>query len=80
VLVGFGGGLSWGAVAIHWDATTPIPITRWQRLTRQVGYSLAKVRSFARRSARRVEGALLGSGENGEKKKGDREAGRQVDR
>jgi 3-oxoacyl-[acyl-carrier-protein] synthase-3 len=69
VLVGFGGGLSWGAVAVHWDATAPIPVTRWQHFTRQVGYSLAKVRSFARRGARRVESVLFGSGENGEEKK-----------
>jgi 3-oxoacyl-[acyl-carrier-protein] synthase-3 len=71
VFVGFGAGLTWGAMAVHWDATAPIPVTRWQHFTRQVGYSLAKVRSFARRGARRVEGALFGSGEN-EEKKGDK--------
>ncbi len=68
VFVGFGAGLTWGAMAVHWDATPPPPLTTWQHFTRQVGYSLAKVRSFARRGARRVESALFGSEEGGEKK------------
>jgi len=69
VLVGFGGGLSWGAVAVHWDATPPTPVTQWQRFTRQVGYNLAKVRSLARRGARHAESALFGMGENEKKNK-----------
>jgi len=61
VLVGFGGGLTWGAVAIHWAVTPPPEVSRWNQLGRQVRYGLARVNSFGRRALRRVEGALFGS-------------------
>lgn len=61
VLVGFGAGLTWGAVAIKWDAT-PAPESRWHSFRRQVAYELAKVRSAVRRTVRRVEGATVRTG------------------
>ena len=59
VLVGFGAGLTWGSAAIKWDAT-PIEVTRWGRLRRQMAYEFAKVRSAARRGLRALEGVLFG--------------------
>ncbi|MEK7328015.1 MAG: beta-ketoacyl-ACP synthase III [Chloroflexota bacterium] len=61
VLVGFGGGLTWGAVAIHWEVTPPPEISRWNQLGRQLRYGLARINSMGRRALRRVEGALFGS-------------------
>lgn len=61
VLVGFGGGLTWGAVAVQWDVTPPTEVSRWHQVERQARYGLARVRSFGRRVLRRVEGALFGS-------------------
>jgi 3-oxoacyl-[acyl-carrier-protein] synthase-3 len=61
VIVGFGGGLTWGAAVIHWDATPPPEISRWQRLRRQTAYNAAAVRSWWRRESRRLESWVLGS-------------------
>lgn len=61
VFVGFGGGLTWGAAAVHWDVERPPEVSRWHQLGRQAQYGLAKVRSLGRRVLRRVEGALFGS-------------------
>jgi len=59
VFVGFGGGLTWGAIAVHWDVTPP-EVSRWHRLGRQVRYGLSRARSVGRRVLRRVEGAVFG--------------------
>ena len=67
VFVGFGGGLSWGAMAVHWDATPPPPLTTWQQITRRVQVGLAHARSYVRRGVRKVESRLLGSEEPTEK-------------
>ncbi len=62
VMVGFGGGLTWGATTVHWDVT-PLPpaATRWHQVGRRTRYGLARVRSFGRRVLRKVEGAVFGS-------------------
>ncbi len=62
VLVGFGGGLTWGAAMIKWDVTPKPEVSFWHRARRRAAYEFAKVRSMARRGARRVEGALYGTG------------------
>jgi 3-oxoacyl-[acyl-carrier-protein] synthase-3 len=60
VLVGFGGGLTWGAAIVDWhvEPTTP-PRTR--NLLRQGFYMLATLRSLLRRLIRSLEGLLFGS-------------------
>ena len=67
VFVGFGAGLTWGAMTVHWDATTPLPLTTWQQITRRVQTGLAHARSYVRRGVRKVESRLLGSEEPAEK-------------
>jgi 3-oxoacyl-[acyl-carrier-protein] synthase-3 len=61
VFVGFGGGLTWGAVATHWDASPPPEVSRWHQVGRQTRMALSRVRSFGRQALRRVEGVLFGS-------------------
>jgi 3-oxoacyl-[acyl-carrier-protein] synthase-3 len=61
VLVGFGAGLTWGAVLVQWEATVPPEVSRWTQLRRQAAYSLARVRSAGRRSLRALEGVLFGA-------------------
>jgi 3-oxoacyl-[acyl-carrier-protein] synthase-3 len=61
VFVGFGGGLTWGAVAAHWDASPPPEVSRWHHVGRQTRMALSRVRSFGRQALRRVEGVLFGS-------------------
>lgn len=61
VFVGFGGGLTWGAVAVHWDVTPPPEVSRWHQVGRQTRIGLSRVRSLGRRVLRRVEGVLFGS-------------------
>lgn len=56
VIVGFGAGLTWGAAAIHW--TGPFPSDR--RISPERFQFEARVRSFFRRSVRRVEGWIYG--------------------
>jgi 3-oxoacyl-[acyl-carrier-protein] synthase-3 len=67
-LVGFGAGLTWGALLIQWE--TPIPTVRiswWRRLFNALYYRWAKVRSWMARLRRRVEGWQVqeGNGQNG---------------
>lgn len=56
ILVGFGGGLSWGAMVIHWTGPFPsapaIRVRRYQRL--------ARIRSLLRRVWRFIEGLIWG--------------------
>jgi 3-oxoacyl-[acyl-carrier-protein] synthase-3 len=58
VMVGFGGGLTWGAAAVQWGQP-PAPKRSHYTLSR-VGYGLAGARSRARRLIRRVEDRLFG--------------------
>jgi 3-oxoacyl-[acyl-carrier-protein] synthase-3 len=65
VMVGFGGGLSWGASVIHWGL--PMPYRKrqwWYRGLRWVVYRWAKIRSMALKLRRRLE-SLWGN-DNGE--------------
>lgn len=56
VFVGFGAGLTWGALAIQWTGPfptkKPIPMSRYRLL--------ARIRSFLRRVWRRLEGLIWG--------------------
>ena len=67
VLVGFGAGLTWGAVLLRWGVPTPVPpVPRWRRALHWAGYRLASLRSLAIRFARKVD-AWLGEPLNGQK-------------
>jgi 3-oxoacyl-[acyl-carrier-protein] synthase-3 len=57
VMVGFGGGLTWGAVAAEW--TGPLPFERKVRPQRY--RALGRVRSFIRRIVRMLEGLIWGN-------------------
>jgi 3-oxoacyl-[acyl-carrier-protein] synthase-3 len=61
VLVGFGAGLTWGSVAVHWTGpfadAQPVRIRPYRRL--------ARVRSVLRRIWRFIEGLLWGRGRTG---------------
>ena len=55
VFVGFGGGLTWAACAVHWSVPTDRPTTDWWKSTRrQAGYQAAAARSMWRRAVRWV--------------------------
>jgi 3-oxoacyl-[acyl-carrier-protein] synthase-3 len=60
VFVGFGGGLTWGAAAIHWDVSPLPPPDGWGRLRRRAAYNAARLRSGLRRVGRRIEGLVYG--------------------
>jgi 3-oxoacyl-[acyl-carrier-protein] synthase-3 len=66
VLVGFGGGMTWGAALVQWDVT-PIAPSRWRRLGLRSRYTLARGRSWWTRLLRRIESWLKGPAA-GEKK------------
>ena len=60
VLVGFGGGLTWGASVVKWDVTPPqvsFIDHEWKRMR----YMMARGRSRLRRLQRRVEAAVARS-------------------
>lgn len=61
IFVAFGGGLTWGATLVEWDATPPPELSRLQQVRRQTIYSMARVRSAVLRGARALEGAIWGS-------------------
>jgi len=54
VMVGFGAGLTWGAMVVQWMAT-PAPERPWRSRLRAALYFLAPVRSALRRFWRRIE-------------------------
>jgi 3-oxoacyl-[acyl-carrier-protein] synthase-3 len=60
VMVGFGGGLTWGATAVQWNVTPKADASAWHRLGRQTFYGFSRVRSAVRRGLRRVEGVVYG--------------------
>ncbi|HIC88092.1 MAG TPA: ketoacyl-ACP synthase III [Anaerolineae bacterium] len=61
VVVAFGGGLTWGAAAIHWAAPLPTrPVSWWRRLYRRYRYLMARLGSGWRRIIRRVYSITLG--------------------
>ncbi len=58
VLVGFGGGLTWGAAVVEWNVT-PARAPRIRDLMREARYILASIRSFLRRVWRFLEALIL---------------------
>lgn len=61
VFVGFGGGLTWGAIAAQWEVTPPPELTKWHQLERNTHIGFSRVRSIGRQVWRRMEGVLFGS-------------------
>ena len=57
ILVGFGGGLTWGAALVQWEVSIPLaPFPWWKRIWLSLRYRWAKVESFFRRAWRWIEG------------------------
>jgi hypothetical protein len=55
-LVGFGAGLTWGAMVIEWAVPLPIvPVPWWQHLLHRLYYVWARLRSGAVRLRRRLD-------------------------
>jgi 3-oxoacyl-[acyl-carrier-protein] synthase-3 len=66
VLVGFGAGLTWGAIALQWGVPLPVtPTPWWLRLFRWLYYRWARARSWSARQRRQVEDWLPFNGRNG---------------
>jgi 3-oxoacyl-[acyl-carrier-protein] synthase-3 len=62
VMVGFGGGLTWGAAAVQWGV--PHAVNRTNRTMNRVRLGAANVRSRVRRMWRRAEGKLFGGSDS----------------
>lgn len=60
VLVGFGAGLTWGALAAEW--TGPLPVERKVNVRRYTWW--ARLRSLYRRATRFIEGLIWGRGKS----------------
>jgi len=60
VLVGFGAGLTWGAMALQWVARPRVGTTRDRRRRRLLA-GLARLASWVRRVLRRLEGLFWGT-------------------
>jgi 3-oxoacyl-[acyl-carrier-protein] synthase-3 len=66
VLVGFGAGLTWGAIVMQWGVPLPItPTSRWLRALRWLYYRWARLRSWSARQRRHAEDWLPFNGHNG---------------
>ena len=66
VLVGFGAGLTWGAIALQWGVPLPVKPAPWYlRIFRWLYYRWARVRSWSARQRRRAEDWLPFNGRNG---------------
>jgi len=64
VLVGFGAGLTWGAIVLQWGIPLPVaPVHWWLRLFRWLYYRWARARSWTARLRRRVEDWLPFNGQ-----------------
>lgn len=61
VLVGFGGGLTWGALVLEWSEPEVRPINIWSRRRRRLLLFLARLRSFGLRLLRKLEGLIWGA-------------------
>ena len=59
-VVGFGGGLTWGAAIVEWQVK-PTQLSRTRDLMREAFYLLAGLRSYLLRLVRFFEGVLFGS-------------------
>jgi len=60
VLVGFGAGLTWGALAMQWIEPVEKPTRRIQRRRRWIRW-YSRIRSFIRRVLRKIEGLIWGA-------------------
>jgi 3-oxoacyl-[acyl-carrier-protein] synthase-3 len=60
VLVGFGGGLTWGALVMEWIEPERL-VSPVQKVKRRIFVLLARLRSFALRVLRRLEGWIWGT-------------------
>ncbi len=70
VLVGFGAGLTWGAVVLQWGVPLPVtPTAWWLRIFYWLYYRWARARSWSARQRRRVEDLLPTNG-NGHDRNG----------
>jgi 3-oxoacyl-[acyl-carrier-protein] synthase III len=67
VLVGFGAGLTWGALTLQWVEPHQV-VPRLQKIARRTGTFIWRVRSFMRRVLRKLEGLIWGAN-TGKKKK-----------
>ena len=66
VLVGFGAGLTWGAIVLQWGVPLPVKPAPWYlRMLRALYYRWARVRSWGARQRRRAEDWLPFNGRNG---------------
>jgi 3-oxoacyl-[acyl-carrier-protein] synthase-3 len=65
VLVGFGAGLTWGALALEWVETERVAPAARRRRGALLGI-LARLRSFLRRAIRALEGLLWGTSARGD--------------
>jgi 3-oxoacyl-[acyl-carrier-protein] synthase-3 len=59
IMVGFGGGLTWGAALVKWDVTPP-PVSVMDREWKRARYIAARGRSRLRRVRRQIGARLLG--------------------
>ena len=60
VLVGFGAGLTWGALVMEWIEPDRV-ITTTRKIRRRFFLILARIRSFALRILRKIEGWIWGA-------------------
>jgi 3-oxoacyl-[acyl-carrier-protein] synthase-3 len=66
VLVGFGAGLTWGAIVMQWGVPLPVtPAAWWLRMFRWLYYRWARLRSWTARQRRHAEDWLPFNGHNG---------------
>jgi 3-oxoacyl-[acyl-carrier-protein] synthase-3 len=63
VLVGFGAGLTWGALTLEW-VLPERKVSRAARRRRAILVLLARARSFVRRLRRKIEGLIWGTSSN----------------
>jgi len=66
VFVGFGAGLTWGALAVSWHKTERVITTAKRRRRRFVSF-LARIRSSLRRLRRKIEGIIFGTTSSSER-------------
>jgi 3-oxoacyl-[acyl-carrier-protein] synthase-3 len=66
VLVGFGAGLTWGALSMHW-VEPKVEVSEIERRRRGLLTFLARIQSFLRRIRRRIEGIIWRTSSQGRK-------------
>ncbi len=76
VLVGFGGGLTWGAALVEW-AVQPTTVSYGRDALREGFYVLARLRSLLQRFLRMIGALLFGSPTAQVIREGTREAKRR---